>query len=275
LDDVRLLLWDHRRVNLVAHHRLPFRRWLSLPVGYYGVIGIHHFGGLGELLRDHEDVVASALQPLFAPPLLAGDARGVRRRGRLLRRLRRRVASPTNGTASLRRGRPTVFRLLGAPRNYGAKAALLAQLLVADRAMRALYLASRRDAQLRLSLSSAEVLEDILKLHVLRQASRGCVADVAHVDVLESDGELTFVTRDQTPERRSSWPNFDRTSPLRRIAWDNREVGSSLGYPTALNRTLEVAAGVDGVHYFTALERLAEHHADAVWDALPSSREAS
>lgn len=269
LADVDVLLWDHRAVGVLAHHQLPFGRWLSVPVGYYGVIGIHHFGALGVLLRDHARVVGIGFEPLLQPPRAREpqQLRRLRRAG--VRRLPARFTWLPVHPGRRHTKRPAgIGALIAGPRAYVAKAGVLTRLLVSDRRMRRLYLAARNDRTLRPAIAATQLLEDILKLHAVEQARSGRITNVARVDVLQADGELTFVTRREGIDYRSSWPALDRTQPLRRIAWDNRDLGNRLAYPTKLSPRLELAAGLDGIHRFHALEQLAERHPDEVWDAL-------
>jgi hypothetical protein len=270
-----VVLWDHRGVGVLTHLRLPLGRWLSLSVGYYGVIGIHHFGALGELLPEHAAPVGRAFEPFLAPPRARQrpQLRGLR--AALVARLPGHAARPADDRGHYDKRPAAIEALVASPRAYVAKAGAVARLLAFDRRMRRLYLAARKDPKLRSSIAATQLLEDILKLHAVQQACNGGISNVARVDVLQADGELTFVTRSEGTDNRSSWPRLDRTQPLRRIAWDNTRVGSRISYPTMLNPKLELAAGEDGLHRFHSLEQLAARHPAEVWDALSADSSAA
>jgi hypothetical protein len=236
-DRTRVILWDHRAIGLVVHTRAGWGRWLGVAVGYYGVIGIHHFGAMSEMLAYRPDVVVTAFETV-APP-----------------RPRRLPRIPRGDLAT-------------APRNYVVKGYLVAKLLVVRPQLRDVYRAYLSDPRLRSEVAHRAMLEDLLKLYVLDEARSGRVGSVSGVDAIRDRGSFRFVTRREATDDAGAWPEVAGPPPLNEIAWDNRAVGPTLHYPTRLHPQLQIGAGEGGVHYFDGLIALLSRRPEVVANAL-------
>ncbi|MBA3841439.1 MAG: hypothetical protein H0X39_02270, partial [Actinobacteria bacterium] len=148
LADGATLVWDHRRVGLETHYRRASGRWFGISVGYYGVLGIHHFAALERLASLNPSVVAGAVEPLFRRPPRPRKDRGYppwvfkvlpRRQSRAL--IRHQARRPR--VSGRRPVTPVAIAM--APRNYAAKAYAVAR-VTSERPTLAAVLTAWRDS---------------------------------------------------------------------------------------------------------------------------------
>ncbi len=231
---VRLILWDHTAVGLQVHFRYPSGRWLGIPVGYYGVIGIHHFGPLAELARHSSGVVWEAIAPLCGPAAAPPEPR---RRGAVR----------------------SALALARHPRYYLAKSALLVKALATNRRLARLALRGLRTAELRHDVTPARLLQDALKLYAVHAAHAARVATVSRVEteLLDDGRTLRFKTCATPPIAYGTpWVTVGPGAEPTRVIWDNSEVGHVLAFPVVGYRGLALEAGPGGTHEFRALTAL-------------------
>lgn len=228
---VRVILWDHREIGVVAHWRRTPRTWHTFGVGYYGMTGIHHLGALGDLLRIDEAAVVEALTPLLRPPAWLED--------------------PECADEEPRPPARWVSVALH-PRNYLAKGLLLARLVVRKPHLRRLLVAYRNDPKLRGAVGARELLEDLVKLHAVEEVQAGRLRGIG-VDIVREGDSLRFVTR-PSPNASQNRPRPSQEPLPDALVWDNRLIGPRLRFPTRVSPRLEIAAGPEGVHEFVALD---------------------
>lgn len=239
--ELRTIIWDNRNAGAAINCRYAPRRWLGLPVGYYGESGIHHFGALAQLGVAAPALLRAALEPIVRPP---------------------------EPLKPMRQPRRIAFRWPGAlrtPRNYTAKLALVGGILASEPSCRAILVQYLRRPSMRRQVGLRCLLEDILKVHVLATALAGRVPSVPGLAVRKEAGELLFCTTpDVGPELRP--PSLANVS---RLVWDHSSVGVGVVYPSALDSETRVALGDSGRHEFPALTVLLPHlPASAIEDLL-------
>jgi hypothetical protein len=250
LAEPRLVLWDHRSTSLLFHYRMPLVGTLSFSVGYYGVLGIHHFGTLPALSDALPQETHAVLASLRAPSRNDDSA----------------PRTPSTNRATLPR---RSFRRLRSPRASLGKFALAARLSLANRGARSAVLAWATDAPLRTDVRLRRLLEEIVKLHVLHEARSGRVAGVASIDA-ELSGDrsaLRFATRTNTIDYKHAWPQLSEAGQPSTIVWDNSAVGEWLSYPTRIDPRLTIHLP-GGRFEFDAFQRLVARHPEAGWAAI-------
>lgn len=238
------ILWDSRDVAPAVNCRYAWRRWLGLAVGFYGESGIHHFGSLTAIAETDEAAVRRALEPLLEPPPQPTRAHPVRAR---TRRRRPRFATLASGAR----------RALNSPAASAAKIGLLGTILAKSDWFRSVFRTYRRSNELREHVSLASLMEDMLKLHVLREAIAGRVAAVPGIDVCTTEDRTIARTVQQ---RGQAGPPIE-LDPAKTLVWDNSTQGGRVPYPLAIFPSMTVNLGETGKHTFTALS--------AVLEALP------
>ncbi len=248
------LLWDHRPVGLVLAYRLILGRYVGVTVGYYGSVGIHHFGALEELARHRPELVRALLAPFLTPPQ--------RLRRPVAYRVALRLLPRQTAIALIRARRPGAVErlpfplaLVVAPRNYLAKAYLVLRALISDRAVRALVRAAIRERSVLREVGPATIVEDAVKLYVVRSARRGGVGTIARVDAILEGDELRLVSHPTTGAGEVGWSELGHADPVS-VRWDNTLVGVSVPYPVFFDRRLSVTVGPDATYRFRTIAAL-------------------
>jgi hypothetical protein len=227
------MVWNHTRIGLSVV--LPaFGGTAALEVGHYIVSGAYQFAALSELARRRPELLVEVLAPLFEPPA-----------GAVLER------------QALEKRQPALQRLATAPRAAATRGLLALRVALATRELRRLLLGYARNARARREVAPAALLEELLKLRLLRDAARGALAGV-RIDVSVHDGTLTFTT---VPHEAVGAANGAAVGALldartKRIVWDHSAVGTRVVHPDA---AVEVSLGTDGVYEFHALAALTQH----------------
>ena len=255
------ILWNHGAVGYGVHVSI-LGRWVGLAVGYHGTVGVHHFGALERLADALPGLVDEALEPLFERP--------GRRRRRLAVRAAFKVLPPHAGRQLVRSLRPRpgerpalAVALVRAPRNYAAKSALVARIVLSRPRLRALLRTGLGDAAVTTKVGKVAVVEDIVKLFTLQEANAGRVPGVTRVEIIAGPSSVTFRTRARGESRYlAAWPDLS-PAETHSIRWDNREVGHTLNFPTRLHRRLAVSLEPDGVHLFPALTEIVVNNPSA------------
>jgi hypothetical protein len=145
-----------------------------------------------------------------------------------------------------------IRRLLGAPRNYAAKAYLIGAILAREPQLRGLLLAYARDRKLRELVGFHTALGDVLKLHLLRSAAQGGLPSAPGVEITTEGNTV----RARTVLRPTSGGVLD-LERADRLAWDHTVCGRAVVLQTFLKSDLRVALGSEGVHEFQLIAAMA------------------
>ncbi|MEP6892387.1 MAG: hypothetical protein ABI927_01285 [Gaiellaceae bacterium] len=246
-DRVPTILWNHSTVGALVNLQRTGRNPIGLQVGYYGLLGVYHFGVIEALAAGNRRLVVVALTPLLEPPSPLTTRSGPE------------VASQTPSTVSRSTASSSrqVMRLaLRALRRRQARALVL------------LYLRSatfRKAARLRL------VVSDLARLQALHDAWGARIGNVAGVDVSLREGgaELRFTTRMTDPSYFEPWEGLDHSQSPERVLWDHTPAGATLRLAEGT-----LAIGAAGTHEFRALEAAFAQSPRIAWAAvLPSGAE--
>jgi len=247
--------WDHSAIGTFVPLPLTRTRWLVIRIGDAGVQSL---AGLAALGRHLPLATARAWRAALAPPRVAASGGE--------------AYAPASGQPPSAEGpvrtpllRPLLRRAAGSPRT-AAKGAVAVLVTVASGRLRALLIGWLRDPGCRRAVRPDGLLEDLLRLAVLRRArggrDAGPHAKVAIRASLEREGEeLVFRTSPAGagPGAAVEEPPLDvsRVRALHRIVWDHSAVAASLRCPLVGSAGLSIALEGTGVYHFRSLSALA------------------
>jgi hypothetical protein len=249
--ELEALVWRHSPVGLSV--MFPFGpRFMTLEVGYYATYGNYRFTYLEQLAKRCPDDVSTALAPLFeTPQMVVADGLTPEPPTGLVRRLLvgTRV-TPTRGLAALRA-------------------------VLTNESLRTLFLLYLRERNARRSIGTAGVLEDLLKLRLLYDATtlvRMPGRPQVQLDVaLDSQRRVlrystTLTPNDSLPAPLKPNLAADDVAVLKRILWDNSAISDRV--ECRVRPRVSVGLGESGIHEFRALAMLAAAFPDETLDAL-------
>ena len=255
---VNEIVWNHAKFGQVVWLQLTRFRAVPIDVGYYGMYGAHHFSALERLRPVLADAVVAAVGAVLTAP----DARKLGSPGapnaasRLLAYI-----SAVSRTARL--AIPVVWR---DPKSFAVRGWYAGGFAMAHRPVLALLRSYVAEPELRAQVDPLELLDDILKLRLVRIAG---TAGATHLQsTLDCQTGTLILTTQHGPPRdgRTATPNGS-TGDVRHLMWDNSVCGSSVALKGSVTATLDD----EGRHHFRALSeiaRLDSQHMKAVLDVV-------
>jgi hypothetical protein len=150
------------------------------------------------------------------------------------------------------------------------KAILVIRLALADAALRKVLGACVGDADLYRTVGVVALVDDLLRLGVLRRWCAGAVEEgfrlERHYDRVHGDLVLVSVPAEKPQERDTSEESVDPYPALGRIVWDHSR--AALWVTWSRGARWRIRVGPAGTYVFTALSRIAAKRPEAVWLAL-------
>ena len=251
---VNEIVWNHARVGQVAWLQLTRFRAVPIDVGYYGMYGAHHFSALERLRRVFGDQVIAAIEPVLATPDL--EKMAARRTPSPVMRA---LAYASAATRTLAVAVPVVRR---DPRSFAVRGWYATRFALGNRTVRGLLRSYVAEPGLRATVDPLELLDDILKLRLVRQAA---ASHDRHLrSTLDADtGTLTVTTYvGSAAERPELVPNGN--AMVRHLTWDNSAFGSGVSLGGGVNTTLDENAR----HHFRALSEITRGDAERMRTVL-------
>jgi len=253
LDSAPVVLWDHRRVSLLFHYSVPGLSIRDFSVGYYGVIGIHHFGTLGHLYKALPEETLAVLRALrlapTTPPPEPSATPGRLQRWRTphettaLRAPARALASVSAIAQSVPR---IARRAAAAPPGSLRKVGRLAGAFAFDGELRRVFHVwklTRRAKQ----IDAVALSSELLKFHLLRTAAAGKHPEVPGLDLTEDEHVIEYRSRAE-PGIRVAVPS----AGTKLLVWDHSAIAGGVadGGPAGS----AVRLGTAGRHEFRVLQ---------------------
>ncbi len=294
---IREIVWNHREIGKAFHSHSTFRhRRLKLPVGYYGLTGIHEFGALAAVASRHPDAVWAALEPLTAhpapdaaAPATAWIARHVPRRlgDRVLSWARRRScrgSTSKQGLPAIRKRLRTGTKRLRKTRRRAASRLSRRFMRLARSSLLAYWCA--REVLLHpslwplaaLALRRPALRSEVLRLVVLRGLGTGSIGHAGGSLRVRAAIEGRSLVMHTEPRSSNGGPPAAgvaealRSAAVSELVWDNSVLGPHLTMVLpvlAMRPRVSFSVGCEsGVYRFTQLGLLAGERADLVLAAL-------
>jgi hypothetical protein len=229
-DSVRSIIWNHTLIGESSVFPLTRATWLEIPIGFHGQEGTRELAALREYAAEEPAAVARVLASLARVPT------GSRR------------IPPTHPERH-----PLPIHLVRHAGNYVPKARLTMKVFRDAAPLRKILVSTLRDRELRGQVKLLDVVGDLVKLHLLREARAGRMADEPAAALVAADnGTVRF----RTPVGTEPQTAGSTSGRISKIVWDHSEAGPDLYVPTGRHgRTMRVALG-DGVYEFDSLEPL-------------------
>ena len=242
---VNEIVWNHARIGQVAWLQLTPFRAVPIDVGYYGMYGAHHFSALERLRPLFGDMVVAALAGVLSPPDVDKMASHPR-----LNAVMRTLAY---GSAALRIARLAMPIVKRDPKSFALRGLYAGLFALRNRPVRALVRSYAAEPAIRAHVDPLELLDDILKLQLVRKAGTGPETHLrATLDA--STGTLVVTTEQGFPGERIPAPNG---TVVQHLLWDNSACGSTVRLKGGVSATLDE----DARHHFRALSEIARSDA--------------
>lgn len=181
----------------------------------------------------------------------------------------RRPRSGLSQTLGRLAGRTAVGRLMRDPGDYARKGLLAARLTLRDAPLRNLLRAYLSSREARHTMTTDEVLEDLLKLALIHNIAAPNGNRLPYGVTSSWDPQSGYlVVRSTTPATATQPARLPDDAWPVPVLWDHSEVGSHVLVPPDATAPVRVALGEDGRHTFTALDELARRWPDLYWQAV-------
>jgi len=181
-------------------------------------------------------------------------------------------------TGRLLRMAQLLLPLLGARRSSLAKGLVALQLILRVRSLRQLLFAYLHDRQTVRTVGFDQVLADLLRLGIVRQAQTSTLtaSEPFRISVCFEPEKEKLTLKSRRAEERDSgkeplWPALEsalREGHVKTMVWDHSALGRSVSYPFSRRKCVTIAVGQYGIHRFEALAALARRFPERTWVAL-------
>jgi hypothetical protein len=242
---VNEIVWNHARIGQVAWLQLTPFRAVPIDVGYYGMYGAHHFSALERLRPLFGEIVVAALAGVLSRPDVDKMASPPP-----LNTVMRTLAYVSAALRTARLALPIVKR---DPKSFAVRGLYAGLFTLSHPPVRALIRSYAAEPGIRAHVDPLELLDDILKLQLVRNAGTG--RDTYLRSTLDAgSGTLTVTTELGFPGEPIPAPNG---TVIQHLLWDNSACGASVRLKGGVSATLDE----DARHHFRALSEIARSDA--------------
>jgi len=268
------LVWDHTALASAVWHALTRKRWVKLWVGN---AGRHEFPLIRELLATDRELAIDLLRPLLdlpadalddavdRPPLDTSEALPV-----VVASATRRHRSRSVWRPSLPRTLRPAGRFLRHPIWYSTRSYVALRTIARHHPYRSLFLRYVVDRRMRRSAQVDVLLEDLLKMDLLKRACASPNGFHVNLQVSADSGQWSYVSTNGP--RSGTLAGIQAQLPpqeVNRLSWDHSAIGNSVVIPTRFGKPVTVYLGEDGIYEFKALTGLHASSPEIVARILP------